>query len=377
MTDITRRAALRRTGGVAAATLAFPAAGHTKEAGAAGRAQPRAVERVALTDVLLGWQGDGPRAYTVEQIRGKILSLADFGFRADGASDERARLIEAIGAAAALKCPLYFPPTEAPIFIDNSKAGPIFIPDFANWVGTTSVLGGGSRLRFKGPAFTSDSKQPLSTVRIEGITFIGSDTNEVVGGGTGGNHGFELFAPTNNSVFRRVYVQWFNGDAFRIRRHTGPANDRTAAGNCLFEQTFLTSCGGYGFNVEGYITAVWQHPDINSCGRGAFRLAGGQANQTAVTITGLWSENTRPWTSRQPVLIEDYGNGPITFIGANFSGPTNGTDIIRVRGKTGARINLIGCAGFTYRNWIDDRVADRRVPYSYGINYFDPVLTAG
>lgn len=158
---------------------------------------------------------------------------------------------------------------------------------------------------------------------------------------------------------------------------TGPTSELSDDGNCLFEQTFLTSCGGYGFNVEGYVTAVWQHPDINSCGRGAFRLARGQANQTAATITGLWSENTRPWTSHQPVWIEDYGNGLITFIGANFSGPTDGTDIIRGRGKTGARINVIGCAGFTYRNWIDDRVAGKRVPYSSNINYFDPALTRG
>jgi len=71
------------------------------------------------------------------------------------------------------------------------------------------------------------------------------------------------------------------------------------------------------------------------------------------------------------VLIEDYGNGPITFIGANFLGPTDGTDIIRMCGKTGALITLIGCAGFTYRNFINDRVAGERVPYNIGINAFD------
>ena len=62
------------------------------------------------------------------------------------------------------------------------------------------------------------------------------------------------------------------------------------------------------------------------------------------------------------MLVKDYGNGPITFIGANFAGPPDGTDIIRGRGKTGALITLIGCAGFTCRTWIDDCVAGERVP---------------
>jgi hypothetical protein len=307
-------------------------------------------------------QGSGRNP--TETINTSFLDLEkDFGVVANG-TDQREKLVNAIQEASIQQKRLYFPGYKNPVFIDNSRKGAITIPNLANWFGQNGSLHSGSRIKFKGPGFTNAKNSYLSGVKIEDICFIGSDINDVTKSVSGSNHCFELFTITNNSVFKRVYIQWFNGDGFRLRKQKKNTGDKTVVGNVIFEQTFILSCGGYAYDVNGYPTGLWLHNDINSCIKGAYHFADGVSNQCNVNIIGLWWEGNRAWTSKQPILIENGRNMPINLHGCNFSGHPKGTDVIKITGASSANINLIGCAGYSYKNWINDTVTKTTIPWT-------------
>lgn len=293
-----------------------------------------------------------------------------YGAIGDGATDDTVAFKAAYAAATTLGVPLLL-------------ANIYKLTDTIRLVSNTAILGTvggdatpGAQLKFalpdNRPAFDTDINNYLSFFRMEDIEILDSGNTPGV---TGSRVGFKLYGVTNNTHFARISVRNFPSDGFLIARQTLTPADPTACGNVTFDQIFVVSCGGYAFNVDGYCHATWSMCDFNSCVGGAFYFKNGVSNQAMITIIGLWWEGTRSWASLQPVLLEAMGSQVVTFIGASFEGPANGTDIIKMTGASSCEISLVSCCGYTYTNWINDTVAGTTVAFSSKINYQRGVST--
>jgi hypothetical protein len=278
-----------------------------------------------------------------------------------GKVDSRKAFAAALEICRSQGRPLHIPP--GTYAIDNTRQGPL--PLFGGLI----VRGEGAlhtALKIKGAGFRSDENDYLGFFVMEDLKLLGNDGPSDMP--CNDNHAFELYTPTNNTAFNRVQVQFFGGDGWRIRRQKKNPPDQTGPGNVVFNQCFAVTCHGYAFDVDGYIDAVWLMCDFNSCVGGGFHLRSGVTNQAQAVIVGLWWEGTRPWTSRNPVLLEDMKGQAVTFVSCNFSGPLNGQAVCTIRGSR-ASVNLIGCTGFTYEHWIKDEVGNGSVGYTPQINY--------
>lgn len=284
-----------------------------------------------------------------------------FGLVGDGQADDTEALRRAFAASAGDPVQL---PAGLYRFTDT-----ITVPSGARVLGAGEA-DTGTVLRFAQldgrPAFSNDPRLGLSFVHLEHMQV--QSVNTV--GKAGPGDGFKLYGLTNNSRLSNLYVRNFPGNAFNIARKIDHP-DRTACGNVVFDQCFVISCGGYAWKVDGYTNAVWNMPDVNSCMGGAFHFLNGVSNQAQATITGLWWEGSRPWSSRQPILLEAMSNQFVNLTGCNFQGYPGSTDVVRVVGRA-AKPNLVGCSGYGFTNWINDEYADVRVPHSPNINRLAP-----
>lgn len=198
----------------------------------------------------------------------------------------------------------------------------------------------------------------MQNFHIVNIATVAGDT-----GGVGGS-AFKLFGVTNNSSFSNVVVRNFRGDGWEIGKQTLNPSDLNAVSNTTFYQCFVVSCGGFGFNIDGFINAVWVMPDLNSCVLGGFRFANGTNNQSIANIIGLWWEGTQSHSAANVVIVENGNGQPINFVGANFVGGANGVDVVKTSGTGTAKVTFTGCTGFNFTNAFNDTVSGLTIPFS-------------
>jgi hypothetical protein len=310
-----------------------------------------------------------PEAKTVYASRGgaPLDAKVEFGLVGNGVADDTVGLKAAFAASAGRH--VIIPPGTYR-FTDT-----ITISNGARISGFSEADTVGTVLRFDQldgrPAFTNNSDGGLSFAAIEHLQIISSNTV-----GTAGNGDcFKLYGVTNNSRFGSLSVRNFRGHGFNIAKKTN-SSDPTACGNVVFDQIFVISCGGYAWKVDGYVNATWNMPDVNSCMAGAFYFLNGVSNQAQVTITGLWWEGSRTWSSLQPILLENMGSQVVNLIGCNFQGYTSSTEVVRIT-VSAAMVTLIGCTGYGFTNWINDVFASSTIPSAPRINYAPAYLATG
>lgn len=309
-----------------------------------------------LDDALFARRGGAPLDAKVE-----------FGLVGNGTADDTAGLQAAFTASAGRHVVI---PPGTYRFTDT-----ITIPSGARISGFSEADVNGTILRFAQldgrPAFTNDSAVGLSFACIEHMQIISTATVGTAGTGDC----FRLYGVTNNSRFANLYVRNFKGNGYSISKKTA-STDPTACGNVVFDQCFVISCGGYAWRVEDYVNATWNMPDVNSCMGGAFHFLNGISNQAQVTITGLWWEGSRDWSSLQPILLENMNSQVVNLIGCNFQGYTASTDVIRMTGTT-ANPSLVGCTGYGFTNWINDVVNSFTLAHSVRVNYAPSTIASG
>lgn len=191
--------------------------------------------------------------------------------------------------------------------------------------------------------FDSDITDFLSGVTVQGMEVV--NTANTAGTVASGD-AFHLHAVTNNCKFKDLLIRNFGGDAFNIGPQTTNPADLTACSNVLFEQVFVVSCGGYAFDINGYVNAAWMMCDLNSCATGFFRFQDGVTNQAMINIIGLWVEGTQAWTALTVFNMVETNGQMLNLIGCNFTNGRAGTSRIVKSTTSSCRLSTIGCTGF-------------------------------
>jgi hypothetical protein len=210
------------------------------------------------------------------------------------------------------------------------------------------------------------------TETLQATTNLGTNTtiSSIVAGAaipvenTAGTDAFRLYAVVNNSAFRNIYIQFVRGNAMHFAKNT--STDASSLFNVQIDQVFVVSCGGSGFYIKDYGTALFNMPNVNSCvGKsgsnitgglgGAFYFRAGSGNQNQVTINSLAYEGSgASWASYNGVYIDSTGgagqsvllNGPLLVGQIGIS-----TDALA--GNTGG-FTVINATGYGFTNWIND-----------------------
>ena len=279
------------------------------------------------------------------------VNVKDFGAKGDGATDDRAAIQAAIDSLTAGI--VFFPAGQYKVLATlNINSAIHLVGEGSNASGTHILFGldDGTSL------FKSDSTQYLSHFRVQDMRF----KNTLITAGTAGQggHCFELYGLTNNSAFERVEVEFFGGSAFKIGKQTGNSGDKTACGNVLFNQVFVSgSMGAYGFDIDGYVNATWLMCDISSPMLGGFHFVDGVSNQAMINIVGLWYESGAAWAANDAIIMDNTNSQPLSVIGSNFQGAaTAGGAVVKMIGATAGRPSLHNVTGFNYDYAVDDQV---------------------
>lgn len=215
--------------------------------------------------------------------------------------------------------------------------------------------------------FDSDPALFLSAVHMEGMEIFNSVN---AAGNVATGDAFHLFGLTNNSSFRDLAIRNFGGSGFAIGKQTTTPGDQTACQNVLFEQCFIISCGGYAFDVTGYVNATWLMCDLNSCATGYYRFTGGTTNQVAINVYGLWVEGTRTWAAKTVFDMIDPQGQMLNIIGGNVTNGNGGTARVVRSTTSSCRLNVVGLTGLGWTYLLEDTPAVETVPFSTPTNYF-------
>ena len=283
---------------------------------------------------------------TVEaRLEGVPLTAEEYGAQGDddgsgGGTDDTAAFVALIAAAAALKRPILLRPRKYKL----TGSSPIRLPDSLKMHGTSDKQGYTS-LKWYGSGaamFDSDPNNYCSPYNVSNMEIVAYNTPGVTGTGDC----FKLYGVTNNSRFSNLLIRNFKNNAFTIARQTLNPGDPTSCGNVKFDQIFVVSCGGYAFDIDGYVNAVWTMCDYNSCVGGGYRFRSGVSNQAQITIIGQWWEGTQSWSGTNFMKLDSPTGQVINLIGGTFQNFVAGSNryLIDNVGATTPVINMIGCA---------------------------------
>lgn len=261
--------------------------------------------------------------------------------------------------------------------------GGILLPSGLQFVGAGSLQGGGTSFRFTKTdgtdCFVSDPTQFLSAVTFMGCEIV--NVNNAAGtvgtgnaalyaaGSPGTGNAFKLYALTNNCKFKDVMVRNMGGSAWSIGRQTTNLADKTALQNVLFEQCFTVSCGGYAFDVNGFVVADWVMCDFNSSVTGHCRFQDGTTNQTGINFFGTWFEGTQAWTTLTAIEMLDTKGQVLNLIGCVFTNGRAGTSRAIKSTTSSCRLNVSGCTGFGWTSGHEDTPVGNTVPFDAPWNY--------
>lgn len=256
------------------------------------------------------------------------------------------------------------------------RDGTVTLRDGVQLIGASSIQDVGTRMYFTktdGTAcFASDPTKFLSAVSVENMEIVHA-TNAP--GAVGLGSAFQLYACTNNCRFKNLLIRNMPASAFAVGKQTTTLTDNTALQNVLFEQIFVTSCGGYAFDVSGYVNATWMMCDLNSCATGFFRFADGTTNQTMINCFGLWIEGTQAWSALTVFDMQDTKGQMLNLIACDFTNGRAGTSRVVLSTTSSCRINASGCTGFGWTNGLhEDTPVGNTVPLANPTNYsYQPV----
>jgi hypothetical protein len=303
-----------------------------------------------------------------------VVNVLDFGADRTGGSDSRQAFLDAINYCNSTGPRVLWIPSGT-YSVNNLTLG--VLPIYSNMTIMGDGSAGGTVINMTGPGFKSSASDYLRGFVMKDIEMVCSS---VPTGPANNEHGFEIYSPTDGTSFIRMEPRNFKGDAWHIRPQQLDLSDRMGCGDVIFNQCFPVSCWGYAFNVEGYINATWIMCDINSSQGSGLRFANGNNDSAQALIMGLWWEGGRDWASKKPVVLENMGNQVVTFLSCNFAmtalGDPGENVAVTIQGDTGATVNLIGCCGYFWHKWIEDKVDGHDVacPGNNGrINYMRSV----
>lgn len=304
-------------------------------------------------------------------VRGGVFNILDYGAVGDGTTGNAAAVQAAIDAAA----------------VDGGK---VLVPKVSNGYRLESTVNLYSNVEIIGeeaaadaaslfiwnpgavadPMWTHDSASVLSGFRMENIACKRTS-------GTGPC--FKLYCPTNNTLFRRIAIEAFNGangHAFYLAKAS--AGDTVhSAYNATFENIFSINNGGYSFYSDGDCTAVFANCDINKPGLGGFYFANGvTANQNSILIIQPMFEMSGGAAGLHAITLDSMTSYLVNIISPQFFGAGGGADFVHVSGQT-AYVNIIGGSGAAtgFTNWFNDTVNSYTIAASNRTNYYG-IVTA-
>lgn len=266
-------------------------------------------------------------------------------------------------------------------------AGNILIPDGTQLIGAGSLQSGGTSIRFTKTdgtdCFISDVTKFLSGVTVQGMEIVNINNSAgTIGAGNaalyaagspGTGNAFKLYALTNNCKFKDVMVRNFGGSAWSIGRQSTTLADHTALQNVLFEQCFAVSCGGYAFDVNGFVVATWLMCDVNSCATGYWRFQDGTTNQTVINLISCWVEGTQTWTALTAIEMLDTKGQMLNLVGCNFVNGHSGLRVVKST-TSSCRLSVANSTGFGWAAGHEDTPVGNTVTLDTPWNYsYQPI----
>lgn len=297
----------------------------------------------------------------VDKISELPVSPEDFGAVGDGVTDDAPAFAAMLSSVATTKRPVRL----RPVIYRLANTSPLRLPDGLCMYGSADRQGV-SRLDWRGSGasmFDSDPNAYMSALNISNMEILcGNNT----AGNIGTGDAIKLYGLCNNSRISNVLIRNFPGNAITLAKQTLNPSDATACGNVCFNQIFVVSCGGYAFDVDGYVNAVWNMCDFNSPATGGYRFRSGISNQAQITIIGQWWEGTQSWSATNVIKMDSPSGQVLNLFGGTFQNNIAGSNryLIDNAGAATPVINMIGIARYGFDADYHDGV--NSVTYSDG-----------